>query len=165
MGATCVNCCRKLREREKEHLGEGSTKESHHSSGDSPRDRNGDEPSDDDISKQRPIDALFRANATDRNDTAHFAMRRADRNRQIRRDQHGEGRGNFNDKTTERERSNGKRGKTPARYLDGVIFVRSSPIVRMTRRPQTHRPMEMPNPPKNKTHSGVLAVAATLPVV
>lgn len=31
--------------------------------------------------------------------------------------------------------------------LDGVIFVKSSPIVRMTRRPQTQRPTEIPRPP------------------
>ena len=32
-------------------------------------------------------------------------------------------------------------------YLEGVILVRSSPIVRITRRPQTQRPTEIPRPP------------------
>lgn len=32
-------------------------------------------------------------------------------------------------------------------HLDGVILVRSSPIVLMTRRPQIHSPNEMPTPP------------------
>ncbi len=32
-------------------------------------------------------------------------------------------------------------------YLDGVIFVKSSPIVRITRRPQTQRPTDIPRPP------------------
>ena len=32
-------------------------------------------------------------------------------------------------------------------YLDGVILVKSSPIVLMTRRPQIHNPREIPHPP------------------
>lgn len=34
--------------------------------------------------------------------------------------------------------------------LDGVILVKSSPIVRITRRPQTQRPTDIPKPPKKK---------------
>lgn len=32
-------------------------------------------------------------------------------------------------------------------YVDGVIFVRSLPIVSITRRPHNHKPTEMPIPP------------------
>lgn len=32
-------------------------------------------------------------------------------------------------------------------YLEGVIEERSSPIVSITRLPQTHRPIEIPIPP------------------
>lgn len=32
-------------------------------------------------------------------------------------------------------------------YLDGVILVKSSPIVFITLRPQIHKPIAMPNPP------------------
>jgi hypothetical protein len=48
-------------------------------------------------------------------------------------------------------------------YLDGVIFVKSSPIVRITRRPQTQRPTDIPSPPKKSTQSGVADRAATVP--
>jgi hypothetical protein len=50
-------------------------------------------------------------------------------------------------------------------YLDGVILVRSSPMVFMTRRPQVQRPREMPTPPYSRIQMGVLALAITWPVV
>lgn len=35
-------------------------------------------------------------------------------------------------------------------YVEAVIFVRSSPIVWMTRRPHNHSPTEIPSPPYNR---------------
>lgn len=40
-------------------------------------------------------------------------------------------------------------------YVDGVIFVRSLPTVSMTRRPHSHKPIEIPIPPKIKSETGV----------
>lgn len=47
--------------------------------------------------------------------------------------------------------------------LEGVIFVKSSPMVRITRRPHTHRPTEIPKPPKKSTQSGADERTATEP--
>ena len=40
-------------------------------------------------------------------------------------------------------------------YLDGVIGVRSSPTVLITRRPQTKSPMHIPTPPKTRIQIGI----------
>ena len=48
-------------------------------------------------------------------------------------------------------------------YLDGVILVRSSPIVLMTRRPRIHRPREIPTPPYTRIQRGVAAFSWTTP--
>lgn len=44
--------------------------------------------------------------------------------------------------------------KTFNTHVDGVILARSSPIVLMTLLPQTHRPMVIPRPPKNRIQMG-----------
>lgn len=49
--------------------------------------------------------------------------------------------------------------------LDGVILVRSSPSVLMTRRPRIHNPSEMPKPPNNRMKMGVGSAVETSPVV
>lgn len=51
-----------------------------------------------------------------------------------------------------------------AQYLDGVMGVRSLPMVWITLRPQTHRPMQMPTPPYRSNQIGVGASDVTLPV-
>ena len=48
-------------------------------------------------------------------------------------------------------------------YLDGVILVKSSPIVLITLLPQTQRPIEMPTPPKISNQIGVAASDSILP--
>ena len=50
-------------------------------------------------------------------------------------------------------------------YLDGVILVRSSPIVFITLRPSTHNPTDMPAPPYRRIQIGTGAFCAALPVV
>lgn len=48
------------------------------------------------------------------------------------------------------------------RYLDGVIGVRSRPMVWMTLRPHTHSPAQMPTPPYSKSQMGVVMLEVTL---
>lgn len=48
--------------------------------------------------------------------------------------------------------------------LEGVILVRSSPSVFMTRLPRTHSPREIPTPPSNNIQIGTGAFWAALPV-
>lgn len=50
-------------------------------------------------------------------------------------------------------------------YLEGVMGVRSLPIVWITLRPHTHRPMQMPAPPYSRSQMGVGALEVTLLVV
>lgn len=47
-------------------------------------------------------------------------------------------------------------------YLEGVMGVRSRPIVWMTRRPHTHSPAQMPTPPYSRSHVGVVILEVTL---
>lgn len=49
-------------------------------------------------------------------------------------------------------------------YLDGVMGVRSLPIVWMTLRPHTHKPMQIPAPPYSSSQMGVATFVATSPV-
>lgn len=49
-------------------------------------------------------------------------------------------------------------------YLDGVMGVRSLPMVWMTLRPQTHRPTQMPTPPYSSNQIGVGALDITDPL-
>ena len=51
------------------------------------------------------------------------------------------------------------------RYLEGVILVRSSPRVFMTRLPQIQSPTEIPIPPYTNTQMGTGTFWAALPVV
>jgi hypothetical protein len=44
--------------------------------------------------------------------------------------------------------------------LDGVILVKSSPTVLITRRPNIHRPSDIPTPPYNRIHTGVSALSS-----
>lgn len=48
-------------------------------------------------------------------------------------------------------------------HLEGVIGVRSLPIVWMTRRPQTHNPAQIPRPPYSSSQTGVAASCITPP--
>ena len=48
-------------------------------------------------------------------------------------------------------------------YLDGVTFVRSVPIVSITRLPRTHSPRVIPAPPYASTQIGVAAFCSTFP--
>ena len=50
-------------------------------------------------------------------------------------------------------------------YLEGVILVRSSPMVFITLLPHNHSPIEIPAPPYNKIQIGVAAFPWTTPVV
>lgn len=50
-------------------------------------------------------------------------------------------------------------------YLEGVMGVRSLPIVWITRRPHTHRPAQMPTPPYSSSQMGVGSLEVTLLVV
>ena len=47
--------------------------------------------------------------------------------------------------------------------LLGVIFVRSSPMVLITRRPHTNKPIEIPTPPYRRIHQGVEALGIAAP--
>lgn len=49
--------------------------------------------------------------------------------------------------------------------LEGVMGVRSLPMVWMTLRPHTHRPMQMPTPPYSSSQMGVGSLEVTLLVV
>lgn len=48
------------------------------------------------------------------------------------------------------------------RYLDGVMGVRSRPMVWMTLRPHTHNPAQMPTPPYSRSQMGVVMLEVTL---
>ena len=48
-------------------------------------------------------------------------------------------------------------------YLEGVMGVKSSPMVLMTLRPQTHRPMEIPAPPITSIQMGTSTFGKTMP--
>lgn len=48
------------------------------------------------------------------------------------------------------------------RYLEGVMGVRSRPMVWMTLRPHTHRPAQMPTPPYSRSQMGVAMLEVTL---
>lgn len=50
-------------------------------------------------------------------------------------------------------------------YLEGVMGVRSLPMVWITRRPHTHSPAQMPTPPYSKSQMGVGSFEVTLLVV
>lgn len=50
-------------------------------------------------------------------------------------------------------------------HVDGVIFVKSSPIVSITRLPHTHNPREIPQPPYNRMYRGVSDFCCTEPSV
>lgn len=49
------------------------------------------------------------------------------------------------------------------RYLEGVMRVKSSPKVFITRRPRMHNPREIPAPPYKRIHHGVAAFSDTRP--
>ena len=49
-------------------------------------------------------------------------------------------------------------------YLEGVMGVRSLPMVWITLRPHTHRPAQMPTPPYRRSQMGVAWLEVTLPV-
>ena len=85
-------------------LQEEATKESHDSGSNTPSDRNGHKPRNDNIAKQWPVHTLLGANTTNCHNTSDLAMRGTDRNREIRRNQNSEGCRDFNDKTTERRK-------------------------------------------------------------
>lgn len=50
-------------------------------------------------------------------------------------------------------------------YLEGVMGVRSLPMVWMTLRPHTHSPMQMPTPPYSNSQMGVGSLEVTLLLV
>lgn len=50
-------------------------------------------------------------------------------------------------------------------YLEGVMGVRSRPMVWMTLRPHTHSPMQMPTPPYRRSQMGVGWLEVTLLLV
>lgn len=47
-------------------------------------------------------------------------------------------------------------------YLEGVMGVRSRPMVWMTLRPHTHSPAQMPTPPYSRSQMGVVMLEVTL---
>lgn len=61
-------------------------------------------------------------------------------------------------------RTSGTRPACPA-YLEGVIGVRSLPMVWMTLLPQTHRPIQIPTPPYSSSHIGDASFERTSPVL
>ena len=48
-------------------------------------------------------------------------------------------------------------------YLEGVIGVRSSPTVLITRRPHTNSPMHMPTPPYTRIQTGIRTLSCIMP--
>ena len=50
-------------------------------------------------------------------------------------------------------------------YLEGVMGVRSRPMVWITLRPHTHRPAQMPTPPYSSSQMGVASLDSTQPLV
>lgn len=48
------------------------------------------------------------------------------------------------------------------RYLEGVMGVRSRPMVWMTLRPHTQSPAQMPTPPYSRSQMGVVMLEVTL---
>lgn len=54
---------------------------------------------------------------------------------------------------------------TSSLYLEGVMGVRSLPMVWITLRPHTHSPMQMPAPPYSSSQMGVGSLEVTLLLV
>ena len=67
------------------------THSGHDGSADTAGDRERDEPREHDVAEYRPVDVLARSKVSDEHDGADLAVRRADRDADVGRDENGQG--------------------------------------------------------------------------